>query len=221
MKYQLWHPIPDVVLDIWVHLSLDFRFFICNMREVTVSALWSFCGCCMKMYRKCFKNGPSSPFLSSSSFPYSPSLPSLPSPPPSLVSPPLPTPLSSFAIMSAWGQIKLYPWKCYVGYKTLQILNYGITGRLSLRETWCPCVCMSSLVDLPSGGAWLLGRSDALRQGMWWAKRARLRMAYPAEGVGQPSGRGGQVEHLSDGLWNLQMKLRLLMFNFKWLNINV
>ena len=40
-------------------------------------------------------------------------------------------------------------------------------------------------------------------------------MADPAEGVRWPSEGENQPEHLNDGLRNLQIRLRFLMFNFK------
>lgn len=41
-------------------------------------------------------------------------------------------------------------------------------------------------------------------------------MGDPAGGVGRPGKGGGkQPEHLNDGLRNLQIRLRFLMFNFK------
>lgn len=82
-------------------------------------------------------------------------------------------------------------------------------------------VCVFNLLDLLSGGAWLSGSSDAVGQGMWWVEWVCPWMRDPAGGVGQPSGAGSQAEHLNDGLGNLQIKPRFLMFNFKWLNMNI
>lgn len=78
----------------------------------------------------------------------------------------------------------------------------------------CVCVCVQPFRSVPC-------RSMAVGQVRCCVSRHAVNEMNlpvdgdPAVGVGRPSGVGSQAEHLNDGLRNLQIKLRFLMFNFK------
>lgn len=106
---------------------------------------------------------------------------------------PLPTSLSSLSSSHDEAKFNYIPESAVSSVKHYTHWHYyGIIGRLTLYETQCQrvCVCALSLLDLLSGGVWLSGRSDAVCQGMWWAKWVCCGWGIPARGVRRPS-KGG------------------------------